>query len=148
MGRDWKLQNHKHFPCAPSRIPLITIVGSFDKWLFTLSFSWRFSFLMCQYASNWPTNNRWWNWTRDLSFFLLYQHGLDVPPNCANPRIPQMVWASTAYTIKTLEETQRNSKRALLASLSNRLLASLVALVNFAAYLPVCLEFYEVSGFL
>ncbi|KAB7502597.1 hypothetical protein Anas_08445 [Armadillidium nasatum] len=70
----------------------------------------------------------------------IYTHGLGVNPDSNNPRIPQMVWASTAYTIKVLEETQRNAKKALLSSLSSRLLDSLVALVNFAAYIPVCLD--------
>ena len=61
-------------------------------------------------------------------------------PSTKDVREPQIVWCSTAYTIKTLEENQRNSDRALLTSLSSRTKDSLAALVKFAAYAPVCIS--------
>lgn len=51
-----------------------------------------------------------------------------------------MVWNSTAYTIHTLEQTQRNSNRALLTSLSSRQRDCLAALIKFAAYVPLCIK--------
>uniref|UniRef100_A0A0P4WDX2 E3 ubiquitin-protein ligase n=2 Tax=Scylla olivacea TaxID=85551 RepID=A0A0P4WDX2_SCYOL len=70
----------------------------------------------------------------------VYMHGLHVNPNLFSRRIPLMVWNSTAYTIHTLEETQRNSNRALLTSLSSRQRDCLAALVKFAAYAPLCVK--------
>ncbi|KAG0729139.1 E3 ubiquitin-protein ligase UBR2 [Chionoecetes opilio] len=67
-------------------------------------------------------------------------HGLHVNPNLFSRRIPLMVWNSTAYTIHTLEETQRNNNRALLTSLSSRQRDCLAALVKFAAYAPLCVK--------
>ncbi|KAG7160525.1 E3 ubiquitin-protein ligase UBR2-like 1 [Homarus americanus] len=51
-----------------------------------------------------------------------------------------MVWDSAAYTIHTLEETQRNANRALLTALSARQRDCLAALVKFAAYVPLCVK--------
>ncbi|MPC24345.1 E3 ubiquitin-protein ligase UBR2 [Portunus trituberculatus] len=70
----------------------------------------------------------------------VYMHGLHVNPNLFSRRIPLMVWNSTAYTIHTLEETQRNSNRALLTSLSSRQRDCLAPLVKFAAYAPLCVK--------
>lgn len=56
-----------------------------------------------------------------------------------------MVWASAAYTILTLEETQRNANRALLTSLSSRQRDCLSALIRFAAYVPQCVKKKQVS---
>ncbi|KAG0729138.1 E3 ubiquitin-protein ligase UBR1 [Chionoecetes opilio] len=70
----------------------------------------------------------------------VYMHGLHVNPNLFSRRIPLMVWNSTAYTIHTLEETQRNNNRALLTSLSSRQRDCLAALVKFAAYAPLCVK--------
>lgn len=57
-----------------------------------------------------------------------------------------MVWDSAAYTIHTLEETQRNANRALLTSLSARQRDCLAALVKFAAYVPLCVKKKQVSS--
>ena len=57
-----------------------------------------------------------------------------------------MVWNSTAYTIHTLEETQRNNNRALLTSLSARQRDCLAALVKFAAYAPFCVKKKQVCA--
>ncbi|XP_042869972.1 E3 ubiquitin-protein ligase UBR2-like isoform X5 [Penaeus japonicus] len=70
----------------------------------------------------------------------VYMHGLGVHPNSGSRRIPLMVWASAAYTILTLEETQRNANRALLTSLSSRQRDCLSALIRFAAYVPQCVK--------
>lgn len=70
----------------------------------------------------------------------VYVHGLGVHPNLSSRRIPLMVWASAAYTILTLEETQRNANRALLTSLSSRQRDCLSALIRFAAYVPQCVK--------
>ncbi|XP_069190099.1 E3 ubiquitin-protein ligase UBR2 isoform X3 [Procambarus clarkii] len=70
----------------------------------------------------------------------VYVHGLGVNPNLSSRRIPLMVWDSAAYTIHTLEETQRNVNRALLTSLSARQRDCLAALVKFAAYVPACVK--------
>ncbi|XP_050727381.1 E3 ubiquitin-protein ligase UBR2-like isoform X3 [Eriocheir sinensis] len=70
----------------------------------------------------------------------VYMHGLRVNHNISSRRIPLMVWNSTAYTIHTLEQTQRNSNRALLTSLSSRQRDCLAALIKFAAYAPLCVK--------
>ncbi|XP_069939421.1 E3 ubiquitin-protein ligase UBR2 isoform X2 [Cherax quadricarinatus] len=70
----------------------------------------------------------------------VYTNGLGVNPNASSRRIPLMVWDSAAYTIHTLEETQRNANRALLTSLSARQRDCLAALVKFAAYVPSCVK--------
>ncbi|XP_071525838.1 LOW QUALITY PROTEIN: E3 ubiquitin-protein ligase UBR2 [Panulirus ornatus] len=70
----------------------------------------------------------------------VYMHGLGVNPNFSSRRIPLMVWDTAAYTIHTLEETQRNASRALLTSLSSRQRDCLAALVKFAAHVPLCVK--------
>ncbi|KAK8749674.1 hypothetical protein OTU49_015475, partial [Cherax quadricarinatus] len=75
----------------------------------------------------------------------VYTNGLGVNPNASSRRIPLMVWDSAAYTIHTLEETQRNANRALLTSLSARQRDCLAALVKFAAYVPSCVKKKQVG---
>ncbi|CAL4069254.1 unnamed protein product, partial [Meganyctiphanes norvegica] len=68
----------------------------------------------------------------------VYNRGLNVPSNMNSPRVCLMVWNTTAYTIRTLEETQRNSNRALLTSMPNRQKDCLGALIKVSAY--VCMS--------
>ncbi|KAK3890625.1 hypothetical protein Pcinc_005421 [Petrolisthes cinctipes] len=70
----------------------------------------------------------------------VYMHGLGVNPNVSSGRIPLLVWTSVAYTIHTLEQTQRNASRALLTALSTRQRDCLAALVKFAAHVPLCVK--------
>lgn len=70
----------------------------------------------------------------------VYMHGLGVNPNFSSRRIPLMVWDTVAYTIHTLEQTQRNANRALLTALSSRQHDCLAALVKFAAHVPSCVK--------
>ena len=74
----------------------------------------------------------------------IYMHGLGVNPDEENPRVPQIVWAAIAYTIKAHEEIQRNENRSLFARLTTRVQEAFSALVNFASYIPITYNKNEV----